>query len=180
MMVGEINMKEEKGYLLKKKIYLQSLIIGILFLLSIFLPYTAYFHPDGEISHYEFGFQSFDAILLTFCFVNMLFACFSFYKIIVLIINIFILLLLLVIFIMNSLLSNMYANHGPVTPETQLGFILSFLLVLIYLLKTFIWRNQFDSIQIKQIQSIIFTVAAIVLPITAFIILYNLIYGEGI
>ncbi len=146
-------------YSLKQQMNLISLLIGVLISLTFFLPVVTYFKfnkmETAVLEDRVYGFETISVFVHFYCFICILLAAFTFNKLILRINNIVIWIFFSLKFLFDILFSNPYAVHGPVAPKTEIGYVLSFLLVITFLIVTSFWRRKFDSMEVHRNQTIV-------------------------
>jgi hypothetical protein len=172
-------LKKYKTLSLGKQLIIVTVTFFVLLGLTTFLPYKEYFDEMGEVTKSEKGYQSFEfTYLLTFSIITAI-ALMTLNKLIVSIVNSIILVFLILGLLLNTIFSNMYATYGPISPETKFGYFLSLTLVLIYMLRTFLWRKKLLEININRKITYIPKLVILFIPLY-FIFQLNKSYNEPI
>lgn len=152
-------MKLLKKLDLKQQMVVVTSITGILISLNFLLPVYTYFEfnetETGVVERVVYGFETLSVLTHLYCFICVTAAAFTFNRTILRITNIVIWTFFSIKFLAALIFSNPYAIYGPIAPRTEIGYVLSFLLVLMFLIMSFFWRRRFDSIKVHQNQTII-------------------------
>lgn len=170
-------------YTLKQKIAGYTLLIGLLLSFNFFLPVFTYFGEMGIREKTVYGFETDSTISVVtqfYCFVCIALATFTFNRTILRITNIIIWIFLSVKFLAALLFSNPYAVYGPISPRTEIGYILSFLLTVVFLIMSSFWRRKFDSVETNRITTIVLGCITGILVGTPIIWLIYGIWKEGL
>ncbi|AEA43360.1 hypothetical protein [Fluviicola taffensis] len=169
---------------LKQQMAVVASITGILISLTIFLPVCTYFEfnetENGIVERVVYGFETLSVLTHFYCFTCVAVAAFTFNRTILRITNIMIWTFFSIKFLAVLLFSNPYAIYGPIAPRTEVGYILSFFMVLMFLITSFFWRRKFDSIKINRNQTIVLGSITGILVCSPIIWFISVLLREGL
>lgn len=166
---------------LKQQMVVVASITGILISLNFFLPVHTYFEFNtGVVERSVYGYETLSVLTHFYCFICVVVAAFTFNKTILRITNITIWTFFSIKFLAALIFSNPYAIYGPIAPRTEIGYVLSFCLVLIVLTISFFWRRKFNSIKVHRNQTIILGCITGILVCSPIVWLISVILREGL
>lgn len=167
-------------YNLKQQVAVSAALIGLLLSLTFFLPVYTYFGEMGIHEKTVYGYETISVLVHYYCFICIVVATFTFNRVILRINNIVIWTFLSIKFLASLIFSNPYAIYGPIAPRTEVGYVLSFFLTLIFLVMSFFWRRKFNSVRVNQNTTIILGCITGILVITPIIWFISEILREGL
>lgn len=140
-------MSKFKNIDIKKRIKIEITILTSLFLISIFLPYlTIYDIESTTIDYVEFGYENINSFYFGITYLIASLALFSYEQKVIFIVNPIIILAAIVI----SILTIWSMAVCGVSGSLNYGFLISFLLILILVFRSYQWSQSVSLIHVKK------------------------------
>jgi hypothetical protein len=165
---------------LKQQITISTALIGLLLFLTFFLPVFTYFGEMGVHEKTVYGFETISVLVHFYCLICIAVAIFTFNRVILRINNIVVWTFLSIRFLASLVFSNPYAVYGPIAPRTEVGYVLSFFLTLIFLIMSFLWRRKFDLVRVNQNTTVVLGCFVGILVLSPIVWFVSEIMREGL